>query len=390
MVSIAANRPFGLPVETLSAPRAAVVFGHANTFAMAESARALTARNNLAVDSLHFTGKAAEPLRKLFPAIEPYATHRLPVSKVHELYVEESGNPNGYPVMVLHGGPGGGSQPFLRQLFDPKFYRIIQFDQRGCGKSTPAVSTEPGNQGLKNNTTWDSVRDIEKIRKALKIDKMLVQGGSWGSTLALAYAETHPEKVTGLILRGIFLCRKEDIDWFYQQGAGFIRPEAWTDYLAPIPEKERGNMVGAYHRLLTHTDPAVRLIAAKAWTTWEKLTSSLKPKENAGDGGQDASFAVPFASIENHYFFNKAFFKSDNQLLENAHKLKDIPVNIVHGRYDLVCPVKQAVDLKAALPHAQLDIIPDAGHATLEPGITDALIRATETFKDAQKNPPTK
>lgn len=320
------------------------------------------------------------PLRSLFPDIKPYANYRLKVSDLHELNVEEYGNPNGYPVIALHGGPGGGIMKPLNRTFDPKFYRIIQFDQRGCGKSTPNVINDHVN-ALKENTTADLVEDIEKIRKHLNIDKWLVAGGSWGSTLSLAYSEAHPDKTTGLILRGIFLCRKEDIDWFYQKGASHIQPEGWKDYIKPIPPEERDDMVKAYHKRLTSPDQKVREEAVVAWNVWESLTSFLFRDEEDLVESAKPQEALTMATIENHYFVNGSFFREDNQLIKDAHKISHIPTWIIHGRYDLVCPVKGAVDLAEALPNAQVAITPDAGHALIHAGNSHSLVEASEAFK---------
>lgn len=311
----------------------------------------------------------------LFPEIQPYNTFRFKVSPSHELYVEEVGNPQGQPVVFLHGGPGAGINPKHRRFFDPSHYRIILFDQRGAGRSTPHAS-------LENNTTWDLVADIEKIRGHLKIEKWMVFGGSWGSTLALAYAETHPERCTHLVLRGIFLCRKDEIKWFYQEGAHWIFPDAWKSYLEPIPPAERADLVSAFYRRLTSSDPAIRMQAAKAWSGWEGATIKLIPDPVAYDSFTQDHTALSIARIECHYFTNGAFFESDEQLLENAWKIRHIPAVIVHGRYDVVCPVKNAFDLHKVYPEAQLEVILDAGHAVDEPGIADALIRATERFKN--------
>ena len=313
-------------------------------------------------------------MRELFPEIEPYHSFRLKVSDLHELYVEEAGNPNGEPVVFLHGGPGGGFSPKHRRLFDPAFYRIILFDQRGSGQSTPHAC-------LEENTTWHLVDDMETIRKTLGIEKWLVFGGSWGSTLGLAYAETHPEAVTGLILRGIFLCRSEEIQWFYQEGCSFIYPDRWERYLAPIPPEERHDLVSAYYRRLTSEDPAVRLEAAKAWSGWEGSALKLVPDEDVILDFEDDHKAVAIARIECHYFMNRIFLESENQLLANAHRVRHIPTWIVHGRYDAVCPLKNAWDLSRALPEARFHIIPDAGHAFDEPGIKQALLQAVEDFK---------
>jgi proline iminopeptidase len=313
---------------------------------------------------------------ELFPPIQPYKTHRLKVSNIHELYIEESGNPNGYPVMFLHGGPGGGTSPKMRQFFDPKFYRIILMDQRGCGKSTPHAE-------LRENTTPNLVKDIESVRKILGIEKWAVFGGSWGSTLSLAYAEAHPDKVTGLILRGIFLCRPSELEWLYQKGAENIYPDAWEDYVKPIPPTERKNMIGAFYKRLTDKDPKVQLEAAKPWGDWEHRTMQLFPSEPDRKAPDYEKDVLAISRIENHYFQNNGFMKP-NQLLNIVDKIRHIPTWIVQGRYDIVCPPKSAWDLKKAFPEAQLNMVSDAGHASMEPGIVDGLVRATEAFKKQQ------
>jgi proline iminopeptidase len=308
-------------------------------------------------------------VHQLFPEVEPFHTWYLDTGDGHTLYVEQSGNPMGKPVVFLHGGPGGGTNPRQRQLFDPDAYHIILFDQRGCGKSTPHASVE-------NNTTWHLVADIERIRTELGIERWQVFGGSWGSTLALAYAETHPDRVTELVLRGIFMLQPYELNWFYQEGASNIFPDVWESYLTPIPVDERSNLMAAYHRRLFGQDEATRLEAARAWSIWEWSTSSLIPEV---EEGTDDKF-LAFARIENHYFVNKGFFETPDQLLANAYRLADIPTTIIHGRYDVICPVRNAWELKKAMPHAELRIIPDAGHSMGEPGITDALIDATNRY----------
>jgi proline iminopeptidase len=310
----------------------------------------------------------------LFPEIEPFNHFYLPTTGGHELYVEECGNPRGQPALFLHGGPGAGISPKHRRFFDPQHYRIALFDQRGAGKSRPHA-------GLEHNTTWDLVEDIERLRALLGIEKWLVFGGSWGSTLALAYAEACPEAVSHLVLRGIFLCRKSEIDWFYQAGANWIFPDLWRSYLAPIPEAERGALVPAFYRRLTSPVPAERLAAAKAWSGWEGGTIRLVPDSATFDKFTEDEMAEALARIECHYFMNGAFFRADDQLLQDAWKIRHIPGVIVHGRYDVVCPVKNAFDLAQAWPEARLEIVPDAGHAVDEPGILQALIAATESFK---------
>ena len=308
-----------------------------------------------------------------YPAIEPYNTFRLRVSALHEIYVEESGNPNGTPVVFVHGGPGGGTEGWHRQFFDPRRYRIVLFDQRGCGRSTPHAE-------LRENTTWDLVADMETIRTKLRIERWVVFGGSWGSTQALAYAQAHPQRVRGLILRGIFLLRPEEIRWFYQEGCSWIFPDAWEHYLAAIPPEERGNMVAAYHRRLTSEDPAVRRAAARAWSIWEGATSKLLPSEDMVERYGGDVFADAFARIECHYFVNNGFFRSPTQLLDDVHKIRNIPGIIVQGRYDVVCPMKSAWDLHRAWPEAELQIVPDAGHAASESGTLSRLVDAADRF----------
>lgn len=310
----------------------------------------------------------------LFPVIQPNQTFFFRVSEIHELYVEELGNPKGQPVLFLHGGPGAGLSPNHRRLFDPKHFRIILFDQRGAGQSRPHAD-------LRENTTWDLVSDIEKLRKHLGIEKWMVFGGSWGSTLALAYAETHPTSVSHLVLRGIFLCRESEIEWFYQKGAHWIFPEVWQKYLEPIPVAERGDLVKAFYTRLTSSDEATRLAAAKAWSGWEGATVHLTPDESTYLKFTGDHMAVSLARIECHYFINKCWWRTDNQLIEDVAKIRHIPTVIIHGRYDVVCPVKNAFDLHAAWPESDLRIVPDAGHAFDEPGILRELLAAVERFK---------
>jgi proline iminopeptidase len=312
-------------------------------------------------------------LKTLYDPIEPYDTGRLRVSPIHELYYEQCGNPNGKPVVFLHGGPGGGISPDYRRYFDPKVYRVVLFDQRGSGKSTPHASIE-------ENTTWDLVADIERLREHFGINQWQVFGGSWGSTLALAYAETHPDRVTELVLRGIFLCRPKEIAWFYQEGASAIFPDVWEEYLNVIPVAERDDMVSAYHRRLTGDDEAARLQAARAWSIWEGSTSKLFFDPSMIEKFADPEFALAFARIECHYFMNNSFFSTDNYLIENVGSIRAIPSVIVQGRYDVVCPIMSAWELHRAWPEAQLRIIPDAGHSISEPGIIDALVTATDSF----------
>jgi proline iminopeptidase len=311
---------------------------------------------------------------QLFPPIEPYRSFRLKVSGIHEIAVAEYGNPDGKPAILLHGGPGAGSNPSMPRLHDPKAYRIVVFDQRGCGKSTPHAE-------LRENTTWDLVADIERIREHLGIDRWQVFGGSWGSCLGLAYAETHPHRVTELILRGIFTLRRSELLWFYQKGASNILPEAFADFVAPIPEAERGDLIAAYHRRISGRDPDAGLAAARAWSMWEGSALSLLPDPARVAAFGEPNYAIAFAAIETHYFVNRGFFDSDDQLIANARVLKDIPGVIVHGRYDLCTPVTIAVDLHRAWPEADLRIVPDSGHALTEPGIVHELVAATERFK---------
>ena len=308
-----------------------------------------------------------DPITWLYPISEAYNCYRLPVSHGHELYVEECGNPKGIPIVFLHGGPGGGIEPSHRRFFNPEKFRIILFDQRGAGKSTPHAS-------LDHNTIWDLVSDIEVIRTKANIDEWHVFGGSWGSTLALTYAASYPERVSSLVLRGIFLLRKEEIDWFYQEGASRLYPDAWEDFLQPIPVAERGDLVSAYHKRLTHDDPNIRLPAAKAWSVWEGRTSKLyTPEKDAAKFAQD-KFAEAFARIECHYFIHRGFFAEDGYLLRAVQNIRHIPCVIVQGRYDVCCPVKSAWDLAKVWPEAVLQIIPDSGHSAFEPGISRALV----------------
>ncbi|MFZ4121502.1 MAG: prolyl aminopeptidase [Caulobacterales bacterium] len=313
------------------------------------------------------------PRRDLFPQVEPFQAEMLPVSQRHTLYVEQSGNPKGLPVICLHGGPGGGASPEMRRFFDPARYRVILFDQRGCGRSTPHAE-------LEDNTTWHLVSDIERIRESLGIERWLVFGGSWGSTLALAYAVTHPERVAALILRGIFLLTKAEIRWFYQEGASHIFPEAFERFRAPIPHAERSDYLAAFHKRLVGSDRNERLIAARAWGRWEGETISFAGPSAIPSRFHDDRFIEAFARIECHYFINGGFFEYDGWLLDQTANLRSIPAQIVHGRYDLCTPMSSAWRLKQAWPQADLDIIPDAGHSSLEPGIVDALVRASERF----------
>lgn len=311
-------------------------------------------------------------MRDLYPKIKPYVSHTLKVDALHELHVEECGSPDGIPVLFVHGGPGAGFSPVHRCFFDPEKYRIILFDQRGSGKSLPHAS-------LEDNTTPHLIGDMEFIRKHLGIKRWLLFGGSWGSTLSLVYAQTHPERVLGLVLRGIFLCRPEEIRWFYQEGASHIFPDYWEDFLRPIPEAERDDLLAAYYRRLTGDNELVRMATAKAWATWEGRTSTLHPSKRVVDHFSEPHNALSLARIESHFFAHDSFLE-DNQILRDAGRLADIPGIIVQGRYDVVCPMQSAWDLQRAWPTAELQIIPDAGHSAFEPGIVDALVRATDSM----------
>ncbi|OKH23261.1 prolyl aminopeptidase [Hydrococcus rivularis NIES-593] len=312
-------------------------------------------------------------MRELYPPIEPYNEGKLKVSDLHTIYFEQTGNPQGKPIIFLHGGPGGGIDPTYRQYFDPQQWRIVLFDQRGCGKSTPHAE-------LQENTTWDLVGDIEKLREHLGIEKWVVFGGSWGSTLSLAYSQTHPQRCQGLILRGIFLLRKKELFWFYQEGASNIFPDAWEEYLKPIPPEERGDLISAYYKRLISEDEEIRMQAARAWSIWEASTSKLFQSEDLIQKFGENQFADAFARIECHYFVNGGFFKSENQLLENIDRIRHIPAVIVQGRYDVVCPMITAWELHKAWQEAEFIVVPDAGHSMTEPGIRSALLDATDKF----------
>ncbi len=310
--------------------------------------------------------------RALYPAIEPNHTGYLKVGAGHELYYEESGNPHGKPAVFLHGGPGSGCTDKMRRFFNPDVYRIVLFDQRGSGRSRPHAS-------LEDNTTWDLVEDIEILRVALQVDRWQVFGGSWGSTLALAYSQTHPERVTELVLRGIFMLRKKEIEWFYQKGASELFPDLWQHYLKPIPKRERHDLLHAYYKRLTGDDHEVRLQAAKAWSVWEASTSFLVPNDKAAAAFGDGDLALALARIECHYFVNGGFME-ENQLIKNVDKIRNIPAVIIQGRYDVVCPSISAWELSQAWPEADFRIVPDAGHAAFEPGNTHELVMATDAF----------
>jgi proline iminopeptidase len=313
-------------------------------------------------------------MRELYPEIEPFDSGMLDVDSRHRLYYEQCGNPHGKPVVLLHGGPGAGCSAKMRRFHDPKHYRIVLFDQRGSGRSTPHAD-------LVDNTTWDLVADIERLREQLGIEKWQVFGGSWGSTLALAYAEAHPRRVTELVLRGIFMLRRWELEWFYQQGANRLFPDAWEQYLAAIPEVERGDLISAYNRRLTSPDEATRLSAARAWSVWEASTSLLLQDEAFIEGHRDPHFALSFARIESHYFVHGGFFDVEDQLLRDAHRLAGIPGAIVHGRYDVVCPAQNAWELHKAWPGSKLLISPSAGHSAYEPENAAALVEATDSFR---------
>ena len=312
-------------------------------------------------------------MRKLYPPIKPFHKFYIEVSTLHTIYVEESGNPAGKPVIFLHGGPGGGIEPIYRQYFNPKKWRIIIFDQRGCGKSIPHAE-------LKENTTWNLVEDIEKIRLYLNIKKWIVFGGSWGSTLALTYAISYPDRCKGLILRGIFLLRKTEIDWFYQQGCSNIYPDAWENYKNIIPKNERSNFVKAYYKRLTSKNKKVRLKASKSWAKWEASTSKLIPDKKSLHHFDDDKTAEAFARIESHYFINKGFFDTDAWLLDNIKQIEHLPSVIIQGRYDVVCPMTSAWELSQKWKSSQLIIVDDAGHSMLVQGIQIKLIVFTEKF----------
>lgn len=311
---------------------------------------------------------------ELYPEIEPFDTGFLKVSNTHELYWEQIGNPKGAPVIFLHGGPGGGITPDYRRFFDPEFYRVILFDQRGAGKSKPHAE-------IQDNTTWDLVSDIEKIRKHFDISQWIVFGGSWGSTLSLIYAESHPESIKALCLRGIFMCRRQEILWFYQEGASRIFPDAFRPYKEFIPENERNDLVAAYYKRLTSEDKALRLQAARHWSVWEGSTSFLTPQDSQVEKFDEPDFALAFARIECHYFTNHIFLENDSWILDKTSLIQDVPIDIIHGRYDVVCPVENAFDLKNRLPKARLFVIDQAGHSAFEPGITSQLLESMEGFK---------
>ena len=309
---------------------------------------------------------------RLYPQIEPYRRTRLKVTGGHEIYVEECGNPDGKPAVVLHGGPGAGCSPFMRRFFDPKSYRIVLFDQRGCGKSMPSGK-------LEDNTTWDLVADIERIREEMSIDTWQVFGGSWGSTLALLYAQAHSERVTELVLRGIFTMTRSELDWFYGGGAARFYPDAWNAFIDPIPEDERSDLIAAYHRRLTGNDHAEQINFARPWVRWENATAVLRPAR--GTPSVNGTYARAFARIESHYFMNQGWLQRDDQIQTDMSKISHISGVIVQGRYDIICPPHTATAIAAAWPTADMVMVDDAGHALSEPGITSALVEATDRFR---------
>lgn len=314
-----------------------------------------------------------EARRTLYPALDPFETGHLDVGDGHEIYYEVSGRRDGIPVVFLHGGPGGGTSPVQRRFFDPARWRIVLFDQRGCGRSRPHAS-------LDANTSHHLVADIERLRVHLDVERWAVFGGSWGSTLALLYAQRHPERVTGLMLRGIFLMREREIDWFYRHGTNAIFPEAWADFLAPIPSAERDDIIAAYYRRLTGEDSPARTEAALAWSRWEGHCVTLVPEERRADHAGSARFALAFARIECHYFFHRGFLAPEDDILANCDRIRHIPTTIVQGRYDAICPPVSAFELAQALPQARLRMVPVAGHSAFEPGIVHELVTATDAF----------
>jgi proline iminopeptidase len=324
--------------------------------------------------------RAEAPRLSLYPEIVPFRAGRLKVSDLHELYYEECGSRNGKPVVMLHGGPGGGVTPIMRRFHDPRLYRIVLLDQRGCGRSIPHAC-------LEENTTWDLVYDLERLREHLGIDRWQVFGGSWGSTLALAYAQTHPDRVRELILRGIFMLRRAELEWFYQEGCSWLFPDAFADYVSVIPEAERADMIAAYYKRLTSDDPAVQVSAARAWSAWEGRTLSLLPDFDREQQFSQDYYALAFARIECHYFVNKGFLRREDQLLRGVRRIRHVPAVIVQGRYDVVCPMQTAWELHRAWPEADFRVVADAGHSALEPGITHELVSATDRFAGVRSSP---
>lgn len=312
---------------------------------------------------------------ELFPEIEPYKHYMLPVSDVHSLYIEESGNPDGCPILFVHGGPGAGIAPIFRRFFDPEYYRIILFDQRGTGKSIPHAETS-------ENTTWDLVADMEKIRKQLNIKQWVIFGGSWGSTLTLVYAISHPERVMAMILRGIFLGRKKEIDWIFQEGASLFYPEKWEKFLSIIPDNERSDLLHAYWTRVMDGNPEIHQPAALAWSKWEgEIINLLPKKKDDKEDFEDEKFALAMTRLETHYFVNGNFFPEEDYIVNNCHKIQHIPCSIIQGRYDIDCPPASAWELHRALPQSELFIVPDAGHSSMEPGNIKELVKATERYK---------
>jgi len=310
----------------------------------------------------------------LYPEIEPYERGMLRVCDTHELYYEQSGNPNGKPVVFLHGGPGGGTEPRHRQFFDPSVYRIVLFDQRGCGRSTPHAC-------LVDNTTWHLVQDIETLRAHLGIERWQVFGGSWGSTLALAYGQKHRDRVTEMVLRGIFTFAPDEMDWFYRTGTRVLFPDAYEDFVGLLPPEERDDPITAYHARLTSDDPQIRAAAARAWSIWECRVATLAPDPDLVMHCDDTAFSLAFARIECHYFVHGGFLDSPHQLIEQLPKLHDVPVTIVHSRYDVICPMRNAWRLHRAWPGSKLVTVTDAGHSANEPGVTRALVAATDAYR---------
>ncbi|XP_060603013.1 probable proline iminopeptidase [Ruditapes philippinarum] len=311
----------------------------------------------------------------MYPDIEPFSTGMLKVSELHSIYYEESGNKDGNPVVFLHGGPGWGTTTRDRTFFDPKVYRIILIDQRGTGKSTPAAE-------IRENTTWDLVNDMEQLRQKLNIDKWVVFGGSWGSTMALIYAEAHPDRVKALIIRGIYTFRRRELAWFYQDGASFVFPDAYEEFVKPIPETERYDIIGAFYRRLTGNDEKAKLDCGRAWGIWAIMTARLYIDQHAlGQIEQNLESWVQKATIECHYVVNSAFLKTDDQILSNVDKIRHIPTSIIHGRYDIICPTETAWQLHKLLPDAEFHLIPDGGHSTKDKGLEEKLVEVTDRYK---------
>jgi proline iminopeptidase len=310
-------------------------------------------------------------VHRLYPASEPYHCRIMDMPGDHRIYVEECGNPEGLPAIVLHGGPGGGCSPVMRRFFDPQKYRVVLFDQRGCGRSRPHAS-------VANNTTWDLVADIERIRESLGIDHWVVFGGSWGATLALIYAQTHPERARHLVLRGVFLMTNDELQWFYGGGAASFFPDQWQAFIRDIPIGERGDLIAAYHKRLFCDEERIRTSFARTWTDWESALAVLVPRFTSG--GTPSAYARAFARIENHYFLNRGFLEKDGQILQNMDKIAHIPGDIIQGRYDMICPPKRAFELHDLWPASRLEVIPTAGHSLMEPGVSTALVAALDNL----------